>query len=139
MVRSKAKVTTCLLASALLCWDGAALAAAAKAGVVIEVDGTDASAVSGEIVQALPDNVAAREPGDLTLALSSQGIRGSLVDVLATTKTRKQTLASIHKALTESNAAGILAAQSKRGKTGGHDVRVILIVRSQAEIGRAHV
>ena len=133
MPRSKAKVTTCLLASVLLCWDGAALAAAAKAGVVVEVDGADAPAVSGEIVQALPDNVAAREPGDLTLALTSQGIRGSLVEVLATTKTRKQTLASIHKALTESNAAGILAAQSKRGKTGGHDVRVILIVRSQAE------
>ncbi len=37
----------------LLCWDGPALAAAAKAGLVVEVDGADAPAVSGEIVQAL--------------------------------------------------------------------------------------
>jgi hypothetical protein len=133
MLWSKARISRGLLAWAFLALEGTALAASAKAGVVVEVDGADAPAVSGEIAQALPDNVAAREPGDLTLALASQGIRGSLIDVLAATKTRKQTLASIHKALTESNAAGILAAQSKRGKGGGHDVRVILIIRSQAE------
>jgi hypothetical protein len=120
-------------AALILALEAAALGASGKAGVVVEVDGADAPAVSGEIAQALPDNVTAREPGDLTIALASQGIRGSLVDVLAATKTRKQTLASIHKALTESNAAGILAAQSRRGKSGGHDVHVLLIVRSQAE------
>jgi hypothetical protein len=122
-----------LLAGGWLCTAGLTLAASGKAGVVIEVDGVDAQAVSAEIGQALPDNVTAREPGDLTLALASQGIHGSLIDVLAASKARKQTLASIHKALSESNAAGILVAQSKRGKAGGHDVRVLLIVRSQAE------
>ena len=99
-----------------LCWSGAALAAGAKAGVVVEVDGADAPAVSGEMVQALPDNVRGTRAWRSHPGPTSQGIRGSLVEVLATTKTRKQTLASIHKALTESNAAGILAAQSKRGK-----------------------
>jgi hypothetical protein len=133
MARSSVKVAASFLIWAFLCWESAALAASAKAGVVVEVDGADAQTVSAEIAQALPDNVAPREPGDLTLALASQGIRGSLIDVLAASKTRKQTLASIHKALTESNAAGILVAQSKRGKTGGHDVHVLLIVRSQAE------
>jgi hypothetical protein len=127
------KLIASLLATGCLCFRALALAAAGKAGVVIEVDGVDAQAVSAEIGQALPDNVTPREPGDLTLALASQGIRGSLVDVLAASKARKQTLASIHKALSESNAAGILAAQSKRGKAGGHDVRVLLIVRSQSE------
>jgi hypothetical protein len=127
------KLVMSLLASGCLCLRGLAFAASGKAGVVIEVDGVDTQAVSAEIGQALPDNVAPREPGDLALALASQGIRGSLIDVLAASKARKQTLASIHKALSESNAAGILAAQSKRGKTGGHDVHVLLIVRSQAE------
>jgi hypothetical protein len=127
------KLVASLLASAWVSVQGLALAASGKAGVVIEVDGVDAPAVSAEIGSALPDNVTAREPGDLTLALASQGIRGSLIDVLAASKARKQTLASIHKALSESNAAGILAAQSKRGKNGGRDVKVLLILRSQAE------
>src|SRR5260221_3202222 len=133
MRRRKAKIAVWSLAWFCVSLESTALAASAKAGVVVEVDGADAQAVSGEIAQAMPDNVAAREPGDLTLALASQGIRGSLIDVLAATKTRKQTLASIHKTLTESNAAGILAAQSKRGKTGGHDVPVSFIIRSPAE------
>jgi hypothetical protein len=129
MVRRLLTLTAWLAALVLLSFEGAARAASGKPGVVVQVEGVDAPTVS-EIVQALPENVTAREGGDLTLALASQGIRGSLIDVLAASKTRKQTLAAIHKALSESNAAGILSAQAKRGKSVVH---IVLILRSQAE------
>ena len=54
-------------------------------------------------------------------------------DALAHPKTRKQTLAAVRKALKQVGLPAAISARSKKVKGGGHEIRVVLIVRGQAE------
>src|SRR6185295_19334962 len=64
----------------------------------------------------------------------SQGVRGSLADALANPKTRKPTLIAVRKALKQIGLPAAISARSKRvGKAGAREIRVVLIVRAQAE------
>jgi hypothetical protein len=112
----------------------ASLVFAAKSkGVVIVVEGADTDAVRADLAQSMPSGLAVQDATDLTAALASQGVNGSLADALSTPKGRKQTLTGVKKALTQAGVAGVLSARSKKGKTGGREVRLVLILRSQLE------
>jgi hypothetical protein len=102
-------------------------------GVVIVAEGADTDAVRNDLAQSMPSGLAVQDATDLTAALSAQGVNGSLADALSTPKGRKQTLTGVKKALAQAGVAGVLSARSKKGKGGGRDVRLVLILKSQLE------
>jgi hypothetical protein len=111
-----------------------AFAASGKQGVAVIVEGADTDLVRREITESMPQGVPAQDSSDFTAALASQGVRGSLGDALANPKTRKPTLVAVRKALKQVGLAAALSARSKRvGKAGAREIRVVLIVRAQAE------
>jgi len=125
-------LVTCLTILASLLVAGLALAASGKPGVAILVEGADADIVRREVVESIPAGVAVQEPSELSAAIASQGIR-SVADSLANPKTRKQTLVAIRKALKQAGVGAALSARSKRAGKAGREIRVVLIVRAQAE------
>src|SRR5258706_3833915 len=111
-----------------------AFAASGKQGVAILVEGADADVVRREITESIPQGIPAQDPSELSAALASQGVRGSLADALANPKTRKPTLIAVRRALKQVGLPAALSARSKRvGKAGAREIRVVLIVRAQAE------
>lgn len=112
----------------------ASLVFAAKTkGVVIVAEGADTDVVRSDLAQSMPSGLAVQDATDLTAALAAQGVNGSLADALSTPKGRRQTLTGIKKALSQAGVAGVLSAWSKKGKGGGREVRLVLILRSQLE------
>src|SRR5260221_2289905 len=107
--------------------------AAKGKGVVIVAEGADTDVVRADLAQSMPSGLAVQDATDLTAALAAQGVTGSLADALSTPKGRKQTLMGVKKALTQAGVAGVLSARSKKGKTGGREVRLVLILKSQLE------
>jgi len=107
--------------------------AAKTKGVVIVAEGADTDVVRGDLAQSMPSGLAVQDATDLTAALAAQGVNGSLADALSTPKGRKATLTGVKKALQQAGAAGVLSARSKKGKGGGREVRLVLILRSQLE------
>ena len=107
--------------------------AAKTKGVVIVAEGADTDVVRGDLAQSMPSGLAVQDATDLTAALAAQGVNGSLADALSTPKGRKQTLTGVKKALPQAGVAGVLSARSKKGKGGGREVRLVLILRSQLE------
>src|SRR5882724_5692379 len=126
-------ITVCLTVLASLLVASLAFAASAKQGVAIIVEGADAEAVRREVAASIPQGMPAQDPAELSAAIASQGVRGSLADSLAHPKTRKQTLAAVRKALKQVGLPAAISARSKKVKGGGHEIRVVLIVRGQAE------
>ncbi|HKQ69383.1 MAG TPA: hypothetical protein VJT73_08595 [Polyangiaceae bacterium] len=110
-----------------------AFAAATKNKVVIIAEGADSDAVRQEVSHTFPEGLAAGAEGDLSAALANNGVKGSLADALANPKTRKQTLAGVRKALTQTGVPGVVSARGKKGKGGTREVRVVLIVKGQTE------
>jgi hypothetical protein len=129
------KTVTWLATLAWLLVASFALAAPQKSkGIVLVVEGADVEYVRKEISESIPQGTQVADPNELSAALASQGVRGSLADALANPRTRKQTLASVRKALKQVGAAAALSARAKRvGKAGAREIRVVLIVRGQAE------
>jgi hypothetical protein len=107
--------------------------AAKNKGVVIVAEGADADVVRGDLAQSMPSGLAVQDSSDLSAALAAQGVNGSLADALSTPKGRKATLVGIKKALAQAGVAGVLSARSKKGKAGGREVRLVLILKSQLE------
>src|SRR5882672_9552620 len=126
------KTLTWLMALATLLVASMVFAAKTK-GVVIVAEGADTDVVRGDLAQSMPSGLAVQDATDLTAALAAQGVNGSLADALSTPKGRKQTLTGIRKALAQAGVAGVLSARSKKGKAGGREVRLVLILRSQLE------
>jgi hypothetical protein len=111
-----------------------AFAASGSQGVAVLVEGADADQVRREIVESIPQGIPAQDPGPLSAALASQGVRGSLADALANPKTRKPTLIAVRKALKQVGLPAAISARSKKvGRAGAREIRVVLIVRAQAE------
>src|SRR5260370_34045392 len=127
----------------ILCWltvlasilvAGLALAASGKQGVALLVEGTDADTIRREIPESIPAGCAVQDSGEPAAAIASQGVRGSVADALANPKTRKPTLVAIRKALKQVGMPAMLSARSKRvGRAGGREIRLVLVVRAQAE------
>jgi hypothetical protein len=127
----------------ILCWltvlaalmvAGLASAASGKQGVALLVEGADADAVRREISESIPQGIAVQDSSELASAIASQGVRGSVADALANPKTRKPTLVAIRKALKQTGMSAVLSARSKKvGRAGGREIRVVLVVRAQAE------
>src|ERR1044071_3686361 len=74
-----------------------AFAASGKQGVAILVEGDNADAVRREVTEAIPQGIPVQDGAELSAAITSGGVRGSLGDALANPKTRKQTLAAVRK------------------------------------------
>jgi hypothetical protein len=111
-----------------------AYAASGKQGIAVLVEGADAPQVSREIAESIPQGMPVQDPSEFSAALASQGVRGSLADALANPKTRKPTLVAVRKALKQIGLPAALSARSKKvGKGGAREIRVVLIVRAQAE------
>jgi len=129
------KTVTWLATLAWLLVASFALAAPAKSkGIVLIVEGADVDYVRRELGESIPQGTQVQDGNEFTAALASQGVRGSLADALANPKTRKPTLASVRKALKQVGAAGALSARAKKvGKAGAREIRVVLVVRGQAE------
>ena len=103
-------------------------------GVVMIIEGPDADVTQRELTQSLPEGMAAQPASDLTSALASQGVSGSLADSLANPKARKAALAGVRKALAQAGVAAVISARSKKaGKAGAREVRVVLLVASQTQ------
>src|SRR6266540_3367608 len=103
-------------------------------GIVVIVEGADIEYVRKEVSESIPQGTQVQDPNELNAAIASQGVRGSLADALANPRTRKQTLVSVRKALKQVGVAAALSARAKRvGKGGAREIRVVLIVRGQAE------
>jgi hypothetical protein len=108
--------------------------ASGKQGVAILIEGADSDAVRREVVESLPQGVPVQDPGELSAAIASQGVHGSLADALANPKTRKPTLVAVRRALKSVGLPAVLSARSKKvGRGGAREIRVVLIVRAQAE------
>jgi hypothetical protein len=121
----------CLTVLASLFVAGLALAASGKPGVAILVEGADADVVRRELVESIPQGVPVQDPSELSASVAGMGVR-SVADALANPRTRKQTLVAVRKALKQTGLAAALSARSKRvGK--GREIRVVLVVRGQAE------
>src|SRR5262245_20930719 len=95
-------VFTSLLVASLAC------ARSGKQRVAILVEGPDADVVRREMTEAIPQGIPVQDGADLSAAITSGGVRGSLGDALANPKTRKQTLAAVRKALKQVGLAAAL-------------------------------
>jgi hypothetical protein len=111
-----------------------AFAASGKQGIAVVVEGADAESVRREIADSIPQGIPVQDSSEFSAALASQGVRGSLADALANPKTRKPTLVAVRKALKQVGLPAALSARSKKvGKAGAREIRVVLVVRAQAE------
>jgi hypothetical protein len=126
---------TSLLAAAILFARAGVCASEQKAkGLVVVVEGADAESVRDDLARGVPPGIGVEDGSELNLPLASQLLSGTLADALSNAKTRRHTLSTIHKALPQAGGAlGVLLARSKRGKTGGRELHVILLVPSQLE------
>jgi hypothetical protein len=127
------RIIACLTVWVSLVIASVAFAASGKQGVAILVEGADADAVRREVQESIPQGISVVDSSELSAAIASQGVRGSVGDGLAHPKTRKQTLAAVRKALKQVGLPAALSARAKKVRGGGREIRVVLIVRAQAE------
>jgi hypothetical protein len=123
-------IITCLTVWVSLVLTSVAFAASGKQGIAILVEGPDAEAVRREVTESIPQGIPVVDSSELSGAIQ---VRGTVGDGLANPKTRKQTLAAVRKALKQVGLSAALSARSKKVRGGGRDIRVVLIVRAQAE------
>ena len=126
-------IIACLTVWVSLVLTSLAFAASGKQGVAILVEGADADAVRREVAESIPQGISVVDSNELAAAIASQGVRGSVGDALAHPKTRKQTLTAVRKALKQVGLPAALSARAKKTRGGGREIRVVLIVRAQAE------
>src|SRR6267378_7019544 len=126
-------IIACLTVWVSLVMTSLAFAASGKQGVAILVEGADADAVRREVAESIPQGISVVDSNELAAAIASQGVRGSVGDALAHPKTRKQTLTAVRKALKQVGLPAALSARAKKTRGGGREIRVVLIVRAQAE------
>ena len=101
-----------------------------SSGLVLIAEGSDRD--TREISEGVLRDMRTQPSDDLLDALASEGVSGPVGEALANPRTRKPTIVAVQKAMRTVGAAAVLSVRMKRSRAAGREMRVVLIVPSQA-------